>query len=69
MLLYFIGFVFLLLFLYPYIFYPAILKLIPKKPYVADVGAETKHLKAALVFCAYNEEESLPGKIKNCPNQ
>lgn len=48
--------------LYPYMIYPAILKRFPTIP----VARETNHmLTATLVFCAYNEEANVPGKLAN----
>lgn len=54
----------LILFLYPYFIYPAILRLLPKKPLKKNNFFECD-LKYGLVFCAYNEENSLPKKIEN----
>ncbi len=65
MLLYLSGFFFLVVFLYPYVLYPVMLKFLPKRPYRVEPGVNTDNIKVALVFCAYNEEESLPGKIQN----
>jgi cellulose synthase/poly-beta-1,6-N-acetylglucosamine synthase-like glycosyltransferase len=54
----------LFLFFYPFIVYPAILKLLPKvesKP--KDISEDD--ISIALVFCAYNEESALEEKILN----
>lgn len=56
--------VFLLGFIYPFAIYPAILALLPRKPYpkpTPDGNPET----VTLVFCAYNEQASLPQKVQN----
>jgi len=55
----------LLLFLYPYVFYPLVLRLLAKYPYQPEKYVDTSKIKAALLFCAYNEEASLPEKIAN----
>ncbi len=54
-----------ILFLYPYLIYPVVLRFLPKRPYVPSEDAPHEQIKAALVFCAYNEEDSLPEKIAN----
>lgn len=53
----------LLIFLYPFIIYPKILKMLPKKPLF--IPHEGPRPTFTLVFCAYNEEASLPEKISN----
>ncbi len=55
----------MLLFLYPYVIYPFILRGLPKKEYRPDTSINTDAVTAALVFCAYNEEAALPQKIAN----
>lgn len=52
----------LTLLLWPFLFYPAILSLLPRQPVGRDRGSP---LSASLLFCAYNEQESLPAKIAN----
>ena len=63
---------FSLLFLYPYVFYPLLLRLMPEHKTVKDIavgGADhtrpTVSPSCSLLFCAYNEEQSLPKKIAN----
>ena len=60
-----LGAISLILFLYPYVFYPLILRWFPRRPYLPPENAHTEGMKAALLFCAYNEEASLPEKIEN----
>ncbi|MEE9493924.1 MAG: glycosyltransferase [Gammaproteobacteria bacterium] len=55
----------LLFFIYPYVIYPVILSLLPKKQIAIQSGEAVGVLKIALLFCAYNEEEVLPEKIEN----
>lgn len=50
-------------FLHPYVFYPLSLKLLRKEPVLPEVGAVP--VTATLVFCAYQEERSLPDKLAN----
>lgn len=51
----------LLLFIYPYVIYPLVLRLLGRKPVkVAHVD-----LSASLLFCAFNEMKGLPAKIDN----
>ncbi|WP_066548998.1 MULTISPECIES: glycosyltransferase [unclassified Sphingomonas] len=57
------AFAALLLFLYPYIFYPLTLYLFAERP-VRRMNS-TQPLSATLVFAAYNEERALPAKIAN----
>jgi endonuclease/exonuclease/phosphatase (EEP) superfamily protein YafD/cellulose synthase/poly-beta-1,6-N-acetylglucosamine synthase-like glycosyltransferase len=52
-----------LLFLHPYLFYPLSLRFFKPRPVVND--PEAAAVSATLVFCAYNEERSLPDKIAN----
>ena len=58
-----LGGVFLFLFLYPYIFYPATLLFF--RPVVIGLTRSESNLKITLVFAAYNEERSLAQKILN----
>jgi cellulose synthase/poly-beta-1,6-N-acetylglucosamine synthase-like glycosyltransferase len=51
------------LFLYPYIFYPFVLRLWPARPVRFDPSAPPP--SASAMFAAYNEERSLPAKIDN----
>jgi len=51
-----------ILLLWPFLFYPAILRWLPKQPLHADGEVPSS---ASLLFCAYNEAASLPGKIAN----
>jgi len=61
----FLGLGFFIVFVYPYLIYPLILSLFPKHSYSPDLNTDIGQLTAALIFCAYNEEQSLPEKIKN----
>jgi len=61
----FLGFGFLIVFIYPYLIYPLILSFFPRHPYSPDLNIDVSQLTAALIFCAYNEEQSLPEKIEN----
>jgi len=54
-----------LLLIYPYLIYPLILRLFPKHPREKVLDSGSKHPSVALLFCAYNEERSLPAKIDN----
>lgn len=49
---------------YPFLIYPVLLRLITRKPY-PQTRSMDKSPSVALLFCAYNEERSLPEKIKN----
>jgi len=50
--------------LYPFAFYPLLLRLVPEKPVArAEPGAALP--AATMVFCAFNEAAALPGKIAN----
>jgi len=51
----------LLLFVYPYLLYPAALRLMSKRP----IRRAPADLSTSLLFCAYNEIECLPAKIEN----
>ena len=51
----------LALFAYPYLIYPAILRKLPAVP----IRTEPISKNASILFCAYNEAQSLPGKIDN----
>jgi cellulose synthase/poly-beta-1,6-N-acetylglucosamine synthase-like glycosyltransferase len=49
--------------IYPYVIYPLLLRLLPRRPLrIADAAPS---VSATLVFCAYNEERSLPAKLEN----
>ncbi|MEY4979978.1 MAG: hypothetical protein RLZZ352_2248 [Pseudomonadota bacterium] len=48
--------------IYPYIVYPVLLKFIPDKKIHRKEGHK---LSATLVFCAYNEAQSMPEKLAN----
>ena len=50
-----------LLFLYPYLLYPLLLGLAPRRP----VHPASVDLRPSLLFCAHNEAESLPAKLEN----
>jgi cellulose synthase/poly-beta-1,6-N-acetylglucosamine synthase-like glycosyltransferase len=57
--------------MYPYFLYPVILRTLPARPVMRDaiipetaIGPETGN-DFALLFCAYNEAESLPDKLRN----
>lgn len=54
---------FLLLFLHPYIFYPASLRLFRARS--VSLSASPAPLRAALFFCAHNEARALPAKLRN----
>ena len=58
-----IALVFTFLFIHPYITYPLSLRLLPAKP--IDFRGPSLEPSATLVFCAYNEAESLPDKLRN----
>lgn len=51
------------LFLHPYITYPLSLLLVPRRP--VQPSDKARPLSAAIFFCAFNEERSLPDKIAN----
>lgn len=51
----------LAIFIYPYLIYPQVLRLLSKKP----VNLKQVELSASILFCAYNEIASLPEKIEN----
>lgn len=48
--------------LYPFAVYPLILQALPRRP---SAPGERPAASASLLFCAYNEGASLPGKIAN----
>jgi cellulose synthase/poly-beta-1,6-N-acetylglucosamine synthase-like glycosyltransferase len=53
-------------FVYPYVIYPLILKLMPQYSSSQPSQASSAQApSAALLMCAYNEEASLPAKIDN----
>jgi len=49
------------LLLWPFLFYPLVLRLLPEKPVSPGQAAPS----ASLLFCAYNEAAALPAKIAN----
>jgi len=51
------------LLLWPFLFYPLILRTLPQKP--AQRASATGAPSVSLLFCAYNEAASLPAKIEN----
>lgn len=53
----------LLVLLYPYVIYPRLLRALRGLPLALTQTAATP--SATLVFCAYNEERSIPDKIRN----
>ncbi len=55
---------FLLLFAYPYAIYPFLVRRLPRKP----VNKLPINFSMSLLFCAYNEAQSLPAKIQNLTN-
>jgi cellulose synthase/poly-beta-1,6-N-acetylglucosamine synthase-like glycosyltransferase len=58
-----LAILFFLVAAYPFVIYPRVLGLLPKKPLATPVdGVETRF---TLVFCAYNEEPALPEKLAN----
>ena len=52
-----------ILLLWPFLFYPAILRCLSVRPVNAEQGLAPN--SATLLFCAYNEAASLPAKIAN----
>lgn len=63
--LFWVSAVFAVALVYPYIIYPVILRMLPKQPCSVDNDAILNQPGVALLFCAYNEECSLPAKIEN----
>ena len=57
--------VLLLAFIYPYLVYPLVLLLFPKRSYAPTPDTPPAETRVALLFCAYNEERALPAKIQN----
>ena len=53
----------LILFVHPYVIYPASLYLFPARRVAID--PTRRQPSASLLFCAYNEERSLPSKVEN----
>jgi cellulose synthase/poly-beta-1,6-N-acetylglucosamine synthase-like glycosyltransferase len=51
-----------ILLLWPFLFYPLILRLLPER---AIAREQSGAVSASLLFCAYNEFASLPAKIEN----
>lgn len=59
---FFVAVICALLVLYPYVIYPVLLKLLPKRPlHISDARRPT----ITMVFCAYNEARAMPEKIEN----
>ena len=52
-----------ILLLWPFLFYPAILRCLPVRP--LNPGPDQAPTSASLLFCAYNEAASVPAKIAN----
>jgi len=50
--------------IYPYLLYPILLRFLPKRG-IRIGSPPNSPPSCALLFCAYNEEKSLPGKIEN----
>ena len=48
-------------FLYPYLIYPGVMRLLP----IVPIRRAPTDLTTALLFCVYNEAEVLPGKLDN----
>ncbi len=61
--LFFLSFLFLLAFIHPYFIYPYTLKLMRRRPLSAERTLPKP--TAALLFSAFNEERTLPEKIRN----
>lgn len=61
--LYIVMSVSLLLFIHPYVTYPLSLMLFRERP--LRLGSGSRPATASMLFCAYNEERSLPSKIDN----
>lgn len=58
-----LALLFLLLFVHPYLIYPLTLRWIERRPVAS--GRTLPRPSASLLFSAYNEEASLPDKIRN----
>lgn len=56
---------FFLALIYPYAIYPLVLRLLKRREFRIPRNAQLAEFRAALLFCAYNEELSLPFKIEN----
>ncbi len=52
-----------ILLVWPFVFYPLVLRFVPTRPLSPDPAAPLP--SASLLFCAYNEAASLPAKIDN----
>jgi len=52
-------------FIYPYLIYPAVLKFLPKRAIYPGQAEKQTGSNCSLLFCAYNEAETLPEKIDN----
>ena len=63
MILFVLAFLSFLLFLYPFLIYPMVLKRLPEEPLSSPVEGNLPSF--TLVFCAYNEEPALPEKLAN----
>jgi len=61
--LFIISALFLLVFIYPFVIYPEILRHLPRLALCVPTPAPRPSF--TLVFCAYNEEKALPAKIEN----
>jgi cellulose synthase/poly-beta-1,6-N-acetylglucosamine synthase-like glycosyltransferase len=56
--------IFFLALIYPFVFYPLILRLYRKLPF-GEATETPAPATVAMLFCAYNEAQSLPAKIEN----
>lgn len=54
-----------ILFIYPYLIYPVLLRFFSKHEYLPPESINAEGISVALVFCAYNEAPALPEKIAN----
>lgn len=50
---------------YPYVFYPALLWALPKRPIKRGQRGANSGAQFSLLFCAYNEAAAMPSKISN----
>ncbi len=53
---------------YPYVLYPAILRLLPQRQAILEETPSYGGREFALLFCAYNEANSIPTKLDNLRN-
>ena len=51
--------------IYPYLIYPVLLKLWPKRPVSFGTADARDGRSFTLLFCAYNEADSMPAKLQN----